>query len=184
MIPDSISPKELAALLAAAGEFPLSDTIPELNFGTEAGGPCDLQFALMQLIQKSADGISVPQALTAALYLLHTAWGSLQRTGEDLAECTPEEIPNELDREQGRALIAHFATAISQAAEIGESVHHLMIVPLVEHRANALGLKPSRLEGEERSTAICRLLISDEALASMNLEREPVVKFFAKKATL
>ena len=75
----------LNTLLRGRNPLPASEAVPALDFGGECGAPCDLQFAICQLIERSAGGTNIIQMLVAAMHLLTEVESHFERHLNSLA---------------------------------------------------------------------------------------------------
>ena len=86
LFPDSISGDRLRELASRlSNDLPVSDVIPALEFrdtDINSGGLCDLQFVLIQLVEKSTSGLEYVQLLTASLYLFERCLTSCRRASK------------------------------------------------------------------------------------------------------
>ena len=84
LFPDSISGDRLRELASRlSNDLPVSDVIPALEFrdvDINSGGLCDLQFVLIQLVEKSKSGLEYVQLLTASLYLFERCFDFLSES--------------------------------------------------------------------------------------------------------
>lgn len=178
-IPDSVSYGTLASLLAAGGKAPASPVIPSLEFGNEGGAPCSLQLVVMCLIQQSRSGVNICQIVTAALFLLHNAqsefekWERLAQAGDvPFADASAEER-----REATFAMRELLATMSAITPQL-ENINRALLVPLIAQRMSEARLPTPRTE-EQRTDQLSRLLIDDDLLNDLGIDRSDVNRFLA-----
>jgi hypothetical protein len=177
-IPDSISPEMLDTLLRGRNPLPISQVVPALDFGGELGAPCDLQFAICQLIERSANGTNIIQMLVAAMHLLTDVESHFEKHLNSLAlEDEPyDQLPAADQQALGRVMRAH-TMGLKVAVKHLEDVLTQVGYPFYSQRAQALiedRFKAKRvLMRDFRS----HLLISDELLDSLDVERSAVTTY-------
>lgn len=171
-IPDSISASELSALLSGRRALPMSSVIPSLNFGGASGGACDLQFAVNQLICASG-GTNVVQVLCAAIHLLTELDATLAEQQRNVAE---RREPFAAASSDERQVLERYLTQNRRGLHSGllhlESVM-AMLMPAFAHE-RITWLKRHGQLSSDLAEFRSRLLISDELLADLELEREAV----------
>ncbi len=177
-IPDSISPEMLDTLLRGRNPLPISQVVPALDFGGELGAPCDLQFAICQLIERSTNGTNIIQMLVAAMHLLTDVESHFEKHLNSLAlEDEPyDQLPAADQQALGRVMRAH-TMGLKVAVKHLEDVLTQVGYPFYSQRAQALiedRFKAKRvLMRDFRS----HLLISDELLDSLDVERSAVTTY-------
>lgn len=176
-IPDAISPEALASLLGDYGSMPISTLLPALDFGRECGGPADLQFAVLQLMQGATQRPNLVQMLVAALHLITESHISMSRRersideDEDFADLAKDEqhIIRTVIKENNKVL-RHVMGCLESfmVSQIGLNYYH--------ERARSIAHSSPEFK---RSLEDFRsyLLISDELLESLQLERPAVTRF-------
>jgi hypothetical protein len=177
-IPDSISSEMLDALLRNRNPLPISTVIPSLNLGGERGAPCDLQFSICQLIECSSSGTNIIQMMVAAIHLLteveshydrHLAYASQGDSPyDDLSESELHGV-NQMLRQQLLPLRASLRQLEENLTSIG--------YPYYDMRAFELTRSVFRGKKVELRDFRSHMLISDEVLESLQLEREPVTHY-------
>lgn len=177
-IPDSISPEMLDTLLRGRNPLPISQVVPALDFGGEIGAPCDLQFAICQLIERSSNGTNIIQMLVAAMHLLTDVECHFEKHLNSLAlEDEPyDQLPAADQQALGRVMRGH-TMGLKVAVKHLEDVLTQVGYPYYSQRAQALiedRFKDKRvLMRDFRS----HLLISDELLDSLDVERSAVTTY-------
>jgi hypothetical protein len=177
-IPDSISPEMLDTLLRGRNPLPISQVVPALDFGGELGAPCDLQFAICQLIERSSNGTNIIQMLVAAMHLLTDVESHFEKHLTSLAlEDEPyDQLPAADQQVLGRVMRDH-TLGLKVAVKHLEDVLTQVGYPYYSQRAQALiedRFKAKRvLMRDFRS----HLLISDELLDSLEVERTAVTTY-------
>ena len=177
-IPDSISPEMLDTLLRGRNPLPISQVVPGLDFGGELGAPCDLQFAICQLIERSSNGTNIIQMLVAAMHLLTDVESHFEKHLNSLAlEDEPyDQLPAADQQALGRLMREH-TLGLKVAVKHLEDVLTQVGYPFYSQRAQALiddRFKTKRvLMRDFRS----HLLISDELLDSLEIERSAVTTY-------
>lgn len=177
-IPDKISAAALAALAGQRGGLPLSPVLPSLQFGDEDGGPCDLQLAVLLLIKGSYGGVNVVQELTLALHLLFRIQSTLSEhqqmasDGDGLFEDVDEHTRSLIGRD-----IRSFRKAVDFATSCISDVHATVTVPAIQRRAQALLGEHATFTEEELAKVRSQLLISDEILSGLQLDRTQITEF-------
>lgn len=180
-IPDSISFKELSNFLRDKPSLPLSTVIPELDLGGPIGGVCDLQFAIMQLIQRSAKGCNILQLLSAAIHLLtEVEFHFAEQINRVDAELPPFDKTSEEDRKEVittlRGLILSLRTANGLNEELFTGLMHNFGIRRIQAiRDQITGV----ITPEEFRS---HLLISDELLDGLQLQRDPVTEYLDRAA--
>jgi hypothetical protein len=183
LVPDQISTAALAGLLAGRGELPPALVLPELTFGAEDSGVCDLQLALLLLIQRSSSGVNLIQQLTCALYLLQRVQVQLEASKD--AAAAREGIFSSVDSREQELLETQFAELVGHISAITnatEALHAAVTVPHLERRAAELSRERDYAEADLPQLR-SQLLISDELLAGLGISRAAVTSFLETQAT-
>ena len=178
-IPDSVSPDLLKELLHSRGGIPTSDVMPELNLGGPDGAPCDLQFAIKQLVMRSTSGSNFIQLLVAATHLLLEA--------EDFyANQLRSQLPDD-----GRKLSAIEAAILAEMSDlnrfISTAIHNLQVFteaisyPFWIERAKRV--KSELPKGFATEEFHSHLLISDALLASLEIDRTAITAYLKRLIT-
>tara|TARA_Y100000589_G_scaffold330503_1_gene380338 strand:- start:5093 stop:5656 length:564 start_codon:yes stop_codon:yes gene_type:complete len=173
-VPDSVSPEQLKQLLGKLSpEMPVSKVIPELVFRdkkTDSGGLCDLQFAIIQLVEKSDGGVEYHQLLTASLYLFERCVFYLKDSISE-ARATYKES----DRESVLAELESFSTVFQALLSQFQDVHMGMSAAATIDRMQAL----HKVLGDftDQETYRSHLLLSQSLIDSMGLDRTAITKF-------
>lgn len=182
-IPDTVSTEMLSSLLRGRNPMPLSEGIPALNFGGENGAPCDLQFAICQLIERSEHGVNIIQMLVAAMHLLSEVESHFEKHAESLAR---EDAPyNELSAGEQQTLARVMREHLMY---LKVSLKHLedVLTPVgyPYYAMRSKDLIDGALAGKELDLREFRshLLISDELINSLGLER-PALTTYLDSAT-
>ena len=179
-IPSAVSAADLAAVLSQRGKLPPVSAMPQLQFGnSDCGGPCDLQLAVMVLIDRSIDGTNMIQEATCALWLLHRIQeqisdhqGQAMEASGLFAELSGEPL------ERVRNELTAMKNLIEEINGSLMALHSGMTIPAVERRCrSAIERSPRQLSEEELTNLRSRLLISDEVIESLGLSRELVDQF-------
>lgn len=171
-IPDSISASELAALLSGRRALPISRLIPSLSFGGATGGACDLQFAINQLVCAS-NGTNIVQVLCAAIHLITELDATLADQQQGLADGS--EPFAQASTEERLTLERYLA---QNRRGLQSSLLHLesvmaMLMPAFTYERVALLKRQGRLS-PDLAHFRSQLLISDELLTDLELERDVV----------
>ena len=178
-VPDSVSYSALASLLAADNKPPASPVIPTLEFGDDNGAPCSLQLAVMCLIQQSRSGVNLCQLITASLFLLYNAqsgfrkWERLAAAGEGPFAEDPEQ-----ERQAAALAMRELSAAIDGVAPALEDINRALLVPLISRRMAELGIS-APLTQEQQGEQLSHLLIDDELLNDLGLERSTITRFLS-----
>jgi hypothetical protein len=177
-IPNSVSTEMLDALLRNRNPLPVSTVIPCLDLGAEHGAPCDLQFAICQLIERSKTGTNIIQMLVAAMHLLTEVESHFDR---HITYALQDDPPYDDLSPKEQAGIASFMrthlvslrTCLHQLDDLLSQVGY----PYYQIRAQQLtdgvfkGV-PTKLR-DFRS----HMLVSDETLDSLELSRDAVTDY-------
>ena len=178
MIPDSISHQALAALIANSDKLPASPVLPSLEFGADAGAPCNLQIAILALIQQSRSGVNLCQLVTALLFLLYNAESSFQQWHQRAVNGEPPFDHDDLqDREATAMAMAEFVAVAKAIAPALEDLNRALVGPLVARRIQQIGQRPEA--EEQQGHFYSQLLVSDELLDDLSLTRDDVTQFLS-----
>jgi hypothetical protein len=181
-IPDSVSVETLKSLIGNQQPLPGASQFPAIDFGGKLGGPADLQYALCLLIQRSTDGVSVTQVLFAALQLLSVAQAHFESIIDRLDPADPD-IADISAKDM--ALIKR--TMESQAADMRDAMRAVSAVAsllgpaLTDQRGKRIAAAMSNGTFMHRSEFFSRLLISDEFIESLGIERAAISDFVNKQ---
>jgi hypothetical protein len=179
-VPDSVSPEKLKQLLSQlAPEVPLSKAIPSLAFrdsSLDSGGLCDLQFAIIQLVEKSKDGVEYHQLLTASLYLFDRCVYYLKDSIRDARVNYQEN-----DRESVLAELEKFSLVFESVFQQFQELHMGMSTAATIERMHCLRKRLG--DFTDQDTYRSHLLLSESLLESLDLDRD-VVTEFVKKSSL
>jgi hypothetical protein len=177
-IPNSVSSEMLDALLRNRNPLPTSTVIPSLDLGGERGAPCDLQFAICQIIERSANGTNIIQMMVAAIHLLTEVESHFERhiTYAMQEEPPYDDLPAADQQGIARFMRQHLLSLRVSLQQLEETLT-LIGYPFYEMRAKELthGVfagKQTKLR-EFRS----HMLVSDEVLNSLQLERQSVTDY-------
>lgn len=178
-IPDSISAEMLSTLLRGRNPLPLSEVVPALDFGGELGAPCDLQFSICQLIERSTGGTNIIQMLVASMHLLTEVESHFERHLSSLAqEDEPYDQLSGAEQQVLARLMREHTLLLKASLKHLEEVLTQVGYPYYAQRAQ--DLIKDRFEQKRILMRDFRsqLLISDELLASLGLERAAVTTYF------
>jgi hypothetical protein len=184
-IPDAISADALTSLLGQRRGAPASSVIPELDLGGTLGAPCDLQFVISQLIARSATGTNLVQMLVAGMHLLTEAESHFAEQLERLATAQPPfDRANSDEQHMVRRLLTahihHVQLAIAQLEPLLQAVS----VPMYQARTRQLMEGPYQGQtGIPLPELRSHLLISDELIASLGLERSAITAYLNRQAS-
>ena len=174
LFPDSISGRRLRDLLKRkAPELPVSAEIPSLEFRDEdlgSGGLCDLQFVIIQLVEKSQSGLEYVQLLTASLYLFERCFEFLGQSIDDAKE-TYDGADKDAVLGELRAFQLVFQRVLRQFNEL----HLAMSAAASFERIQKLNQKHG--SGMSDQEAESRLLISEGLIQSLGLDRESITTY-------
>ena len=179
--PDSISSDRLRELARGlTPQIALSHVIPELAFRDpeiNSGGIADLQFVVMQLIEKSKSGVDIVQLLTATLYLFQHCY-TIVSEGVDEAQ-------ENLTGDEKLAVVAEltsfklvFANILSQLSELHLGTCAQVTIDRVDRLRTKLG------EESGQQDYASHLLLSQALLDSLGLTREEVQQFISNNSPL
>lgn len=178
-IPDSISRDQLRSLLGRSPEMPLSDVFPVLNLGcgeSTPGGMCDLQFAIMQIIQQSQSGTNLLQELTAALYLIHSVGECLARRSAEAADNTgPFASLDNRDQVIALEVLASYRMAHRAVIEMAEHLHISFMSSAAPEYIHNLRLQLGSQATDENLRS--HLMLSECFLESVGLERASITEY-------
>lgn len=180
-IPNAASFAELSNYLRDKPHFPLSDAIPQLNLGGQEGGICDLQFAIMQLIQRSDAGVNVLQMLSASIHLmLEVEFHFAEQLRRVEAELPPFNDAPQADKDDVARALRALLVSLRTSSGLTESLFSQLTSTFGFRRLEDLRKRGARpiTTAELRSY----LLISDELLSSLNLDRSPVTEYLDRAA--
>jgi len=174
LFPDAISGRRLRDLLKRQlPELPVSDKVPSLKFRDEdlgSGGLCDLQFVIIQLVEKSQSGLEYVQLLTASLYLFERCCEFLGQSIEE-ADQTYEGSNKEAVIGELRAFQLVFQSVLRKFNEL----HLGMSAAATLERIEQLHKKHG--PGQSEQDAESRVLISDGLIESLGLDRESITTY-------
>lgn len=178
-IPHAVSTEALHSLLErSSGGFPVSTVVPSLNFGGALGAPCDLQFVVSQLIHRSATGTNLVQLLVAATHLLSE---SENHFSEQLARLDNPEAPydrlNTAERQATLRLAEQHRDQLRAALGCLEQLLQDFSMPFYQARSRSLINGPLAGQSIPVHEFRSHLLISDELLESLELQRPAVTAF-------
>jgi hypothetical protein len=184
-IPDAVSAEALTSLLGQCRRAPISTVIPALDLGGTLGGACDLQFVITQIIHRSCTGTNLVQMLVAACHLLTEVEGHL---GDQLQRLQQQQPPyDQASAAEQRAvdclLRSHRHCAQLALAQLEPL---LQALSLSTYRERARQLQDGPLAGQDRlplEQLRSHLLISDELIASLQLERDAITTYLNHHAT-
>lgn len=177
-IPDSISSEMLSTLLRSRNPLPLSEVVPALDFGGECGAPCDLQFSICQLIERSTGGTNIIQMLVASMHLLTEVESHFERHLTSLAqEDEPYDQLSGADQQMLARLMREHTLLLKVSLKQLEEVLTQVGYPYYAQRAQELMKDRSEQKRILLRDFRSQLLISDELLASLGLERAAVTTY-------
>ncbi|HCA35884.1 MAG TPA: hypothetical protein DEP13_04490 [Gammaproteobacteria bacterium] len=163
-----------------SADLPVSEVIPSLDFrdiAINSGGLCDLQFVLIQLVERSKSGLEYVQLLTASFYLFDRCFEFLSESIKEAKE-TYEGDDKVVVLGELVSLQLVFKNVLDQFAEL----HLGMCVSANHDRINSLRRKLS--EEATQDDYRSHLLISDGLLKSLGLNREDVDQFIKHQSSL
>lgn len=177
-IPDSISAEMLSTLLRSRNPLPLSEVVPALDFGGECGAPCDLQFSICQLIERSTGGTNIIQMLVASMHLLTEVESHFERHLTSLAqEDEPYDQLSGADQQMLARLMREHTLLLKVSLKHLEEVLTQVGYPYYAQRAQELMQERSEQKRILLRDFRSQLLISDELLTSLGLERAAVTTY-------
>ena len=174
LFPDSISGdrlRELASRLSTT--LPDSPSIPTLTFrdgDIDSGGLCDLQLAVIMLINKSTSGLEFVQLLTTSLYLFERCYDSLVESVEE-AKVTYEGDDRDVILAELTSYRLAFKSILQQFTELHLGLSTSATLDRIEGLTKKLG------NFSTQDTYRSHLLISDGLLESLGLDRSDVDEF-------
>lgn len=179
-IPDSISTDSLRSLLNN-NQAPMSDVIPEINFGNQFGGPCDLQYVVSSLISKSTHGVNLIQLMMSALHMLTEVEARFSKQIEtlkvDFADNSQDGDSSERQSllrtaERNHAYLRSSLMALEQVLEAFSPVaYQARIRELVQTGEFIPSQKPSEKDFHSM------MLFSSELINSLNISRESLSNY-------
>jgi hypothetical protein len=177
-IPDTISAEALSSLLRGRNPMPLSDVIPALDFGGENGAPCDLQFAICQLIERSEHGINIIQMLVSAMHLLSEVESHFERHMESLArEHAPYDQLTAGEQQTLARVMREHLMYLKVSLKHLEDVLTPVGYPYYAMRSKELIAGPLADKQLDLREFRSYLLISDELIKSLGLERSALTTY-------
>lgn len=177
-IPDTISAEALTNLLRGRNPMPLSDVIPALDFGGENGAPCDLQFAICQLIERSEHGINIIQMLVAAMHLLSEVESHFEQHMESLArEDAPYDQLTAGEQQTLARVMREHLMYLKVSLKHLEDVLTPVGYPYYAMRSKELIAGPLADKQLDLREFRSYLLISDELIKSLGLERSALTTY-------
>jgi len=177
-VPDSVSSEALRSFLHRPAGLPESALIPEINLGGSRGAPCDLQFVISQVIARSSTGTNIVQMLCASMHLLTEIESHFE---DQLERLVLEEEPfqNLSASEQqgvGRVMRENLLALRTSMHALEGSISELT---LAFYHVRSEGIMAGPMHGKPLDMEEFRshMLISDELLASLGLERGAVTAY-------
>ena len=168
----------LDTLLRRRNPLPASDIIPALDFGGELGAPCDLQFSICQLIERSNKGTNIIQMLVAAMHLLTEVESHFEKhLNSLLQEDDPYDQLNADDQQKLGALMREHTMLIKVGIRHLEDVLTQVGYPYYTQRAQGLIKERFTEQRVLMRDFRSQLLISDELLASLGIDRAAVTTY-------
>ena len=158
----------------------MSELIPALEFRDvtiNSGGLMDLQFVLIQLVERSKSGLEYIQLLTASLYLFERCYEFLSDSIKEAKETYEDN-----DKVVILAELVSFQLVFKNVLDQFFELHLGMSTAANFDRIDSL----RRLLGEEATQDDYRshLLISDGLLESLGMSREDVDQFIKNQSSL
>lgn len=176
-IPDSISTESLRSLLSN-NEPPLSAVIPELSFGNQFGGPCDLQYVVSSLIVKSSHGVNMIQLMMSALHMLCEVDCRFKRQIESLQDKLTEEH-DDLDDRSKQAMLRtaershiHLRSSLMALEQVLETFSPVAYQARINELVTTGELDPAQPIDENKFHSM--LLFSSELINSLGISRESI----------
>lgn len=175
-IPDAISFSELSNYLSDKPHMPVSPVIPELNLGGPDGGICDLQFAIMQLIQRSDNGCNVLQLLSAAIHLmLEVELHFSEQIRRAEAELPPFDDAGEAERLDVARVLRGLTMSLKASSGLTEDLFSALMANFGSKRVQFVR---DRITGVPTPSEFrSHLLISDELISGLQLDRASVTRY-------
>jgi hypothetical protein len=168
----------LNTLLRGRNAMPSSELIPALDFGGECGAPCDLQFAICQLIERSVGGTNIIQMMVASIHLLAEVDSHFERHTRSLE--LEDEPYDSLSGSQQQALARVFRehmlllkSSLNQLEELLAKAGY----PYYSQRAQGIINGPLGDKRVLMRDFRSRVLISDELLDSLQINRDDVTNY-------
>ena len=163
-----------------SNDLPVSDVIPALEFrdpDINSGGLCDLQFVLIQLVEKSKSGLEYVQLLTASLYLFERCFDFLSESIKEAKETYEGD-----DKVVILGELVSYQLVYKQILDQFAELHLGMSTSATLDRTDRLRRKldDSATQDDYRS----QLLISDGMLESLGLTRKDVDLFIQRQSKL
>lgn len=163
---------ELGALLSGRHRLPVSPVIPSLNFGGDVGGSCDLQFVINQLISASS-GVNLVQVLCAAIHLVNEMDQNLLQQLQAIEQGdAPYDSASDTERQILQRYVVQNRRGLQGSLLHLESVMAVLMPTFAHERIQ--WLRQHNLLDSDLPTFRSRLLISDELLRDLELERQVV----------
>ena len=158
----------------------MSEVIPALDFrdvAINSGGLMDLQFVLIQLVERSNSGLEFVQLLTASLYLFERCYEFLSDSIKEAKETYEGD-----DKVVVLGELVSFQLVYKSVLTQFEELHLGLSASANFDRIDSL----RRMLGEEATQDDYRshLLISDGLLKSLGLERKDVDQFIKRQSSL
>lgn len=168
----------LNTLLRGRNPLPASEAVPALDFGGECGAPCDLQFAICQLIERSAGGTNIIQMLVAAMHLLTEVEAHFERHLNSLAlEDEPYNTLSGPEQQVLARVMREHTMLLKVSLKHLEEVLTKVGYPYYAQRAQELINDRFQQKRVLMRDFRSQLLISDELLASLGIERSAVTTY-------
>ena len=177
-IPDTVSTEMLSSLLRGRNPMPLSEAIPALDFGGENGAPCDLQFAICQLIERSEHGVNIIQMLVAAMHLLSEVESHFEKHADSLArEDAPYDQLSAGEQQTLARVMREHLMYLKVSLKHLEDVLTPVGYPYYAMRSKELIQGPLADKQLDLREFRSHLLISDELIKSLGLERSALTTY-------
>lgn len=184
-IPDSISAESLRSLLSS-NQAPMSEVIPEISFGKQFGGPCDLQYAVSSLIAKSTHGVNMIQLMMSALHMLCEVEARLKKQIASFQEQLSDH-DNKLDSSQRQSLLrvaernhAYLRSSLMALEQVLETFSPASYEARINELVQTGELDPAQRITEKSLHSL--LLFSSELLDSLNISRETITNYLQTSA--
>ena len=158
----------------------MSEVIPALDFrdvAINSGGLMDLQFVLIQLVERSNSGLEFVQLLTASLYLFERCYEFLSDSIKEAKETYEGD-----DKVVILGELVSFQLVYKSVLTQFEELHLGLSASANFDRIDSL----RQMLGEEATQDDYRshLLISDGLLKSLGLDRDDVDQFIKRQSSL
>ena len=177
-IPDSVSPEMLDGLLRNRNPLPTSDTIPSLDLGGETGAPCDLQFAMSQLISRSSRGTNIIQMLVASLYLAAEVEDHFsQQLQRLMQEDPPYADASAAEQQLIGSFLSNHLLSLRMGIQQLESLLAEVGYPYYQERARQLLTTTFKDKAVKLRDFRSHMMISDELLGSLQVDRAAVTDY-------